>query len=166
MLLCGSSIQQRPERFRCHAGLALLPADVHLQQHVLHDAGLGCFLLDGVQQMLTVHALDEAGTAQHFFNFVRLQMADKVAGLAAVSTCVKVCAQLLHMVLTEHINGQGCACSHGLRRAGLAGGAQLHRCRVAPGLPGGGCHLFPDLGHGLPHFFQRFFCHLAQSSSV
>ena len=71
-------------------------------------------LLDGVQQMLTVHALDEAGTAQHFFNFVRLQMADKVAGLAAVSTCVKVCAQLLHMVLTEHIDGQGCACSHGL----------------------------------------------------
>ena len=43
---------------------------------------------------------------------------------------------------------------------------QLHRCRVAPSFPGGCGHLFPDLGHGLPHFFQRFCCHVAQSSSV
>ena len=49
--------------------------------------------------------------------------------------------------------------------AGVYGMASL-LLELAPGFPGGGCHLFPDLGHGLPHLFQRFFCHLAQSSSV
>ena len=166
MLLCSGGVQQRPEQLRCGTGLALLPADVHFQQNVLHDAGLGGFLLDGQQQMLTVHALDQACPPQYLFDLIGLQMADKMAGLAAVGTGIVVCTQLLHMVFAKHINGQSRTGGNGLRRAGLAGGAQLHRCRVAPSFPGGCGHLFPDLGHGLPHFFQRFFCHVAQSSSV
>ena len=166
MLLCGGGVQQRPEQLRRSTGFALLPADVHFQQDILHDAGLGGFLLDGQQQMLTVHALDQACPPQHLFDLIGLQVADKMAGLAAVSPGIVVCTQLLHMVLAEHINGQGGTGCYGLRRAGLAGGAQLHRCRIASGFPGSGCHLFPDLCHGLPHLFQILFCHLAQSSSV
>ena len=139
----------------------LLAADVHLQQHVLHDTGLGGFLLDGIQQMLTVHALDEAGAAQHLFDLVGLQMADKVAGLTAVGTGVKVCAQLLHMVLAKHIDGQSGTCGHRLCSAGLAGGAQLDLGRVAACLPGSSGHLFTDGQHGLPHLFRCFFCHKA-----
>ena len=121
---------------------------------------------DGQQQMLTVHALDQACPPQHLFDLIGLQMADKMAGLTAVSPGIVVCTQLLHMVLAEQINGQGGTGCYGLRRAGLAGGAQLHRCRIASGFPGGGCHLFPDLCHSLPHLFQILFCHLTQSSSV
>ena len=40
MLLCSGGIQQRPEQFRRGTGLALFPADVHLQQDILHDAGV------------------------------------------------------------------------------------------------------------------------------
>ena len=166
MLLCSGGVQQRPEQFRRSTGLALFPADVHFQQDILHDAGLGGLLLNGQQQMLAVYALDQACPPQHLFDLIGLQMADKMAGLTAVSSGIVVCAQLLHMVLAEHINGQGGTGCYGLRRAGLTGGAQLHRCRVAPGFPGGCGHLFPDLGDSLPHLFQCFFCHLAQSSSV
>ena len=77
------------------AGLRRLAADVHLQQHVLHDAGLGGFLLDGVQQMLTVHALDEAGAAQHLFDLVGLQMPDEMDGGTFVGILAELLGQLL-----------------------------------------------------------------------
>ena len=161
VLLRGSSIQQGPERFRRNAALALLPADVHLQQDVLHDARLGGFLLDGGQQMFTAHALDQAGPAQDFFDLVGLQVPDEMAGLAAVSACVKVCAELLHMIFAKHVNGQGGTCGHSFSGAGLAGGAQLDLGRVAACLPGSSGHLFTDGQHGLPHLFRCFFCHKA-----
>jgi len=70
------------------------------------------------------------------------------------------------MVFAKQVNRQGGTGCYGLRRAGLAGGALLHRSRIASGFPGGCGHLFPDLCHSLPHLFQILFCHLAQSSSV
>ena len=109
--------------------------------------------------MFAVHALDEAGAAQHLFDLVGLQMADKVAGLAAVGTGVKVCAKLLHMVLAKHVNGQRGTGGHRLSGAGLAGGAQLHLRRVPACFPGSSGHLCADLLHGFPHLLQSLFCH-------
>ena len=120
---------------------------------------LGSLFFNGGQQVLAVHALDEAGAAQHLFDLVRLQMADEMAGLAAVGPGVKIGAELLHMVLAKHINGQGCTGGNNVRCAGLAGGTELHRCRVAARFPGGCRHLGADLFHRFPHFFQCLFRH-------
>ena len=86
-------------------------------------------------------------------------MPDEMARLAAVGPGVIVGAELLHVVLAEHIDGQGRAGGHGLRRAGLAGGAELYFSGGAPGFAGGGRHLLADGVNGFPHLFQCLFSH-------
>ena len=68
------------------------------------------FELDGGQKVFTAHALDQAGPAQDFFDLVGLQVPDEMAGLAAVSACVKVCAELLyHGFRQTHVPRNGFA---------------------------------------------------------
>ena len=78
-------------------------------------------------------------------------MPDEVPGLTVVGVRVGLFDQLLHMVFTEQVNGQVGAVAHLLHRAGLAGGAKAHLCRVAACGLGGSGHRLTNLRDGLGH---------------
>ena len=52
---------------------------MHFEQHVLHEALFGGFVIDGLQQSYGVHGLDEVGThLQQVPHFIGLQMSDEM----------------------------------------------------------------------------------------
>jgi hypothetical protein len=140
---------------RCKAALGSLPADVHLQQDVLHQPpGRGHFL-DLVQQLQRAHGLDQGHMAHHLLDFVALQVADEVQGGAVVGVLLQLLYHLLHPVLPQGVDA-GC---HGLPAGGgivhLAGAHQQDFLRVPAGLPGRRVHVRPDPGNVLRNCHQR-----------
>src|SRR5450759_1101103 len=61
-----------------HAVLGQLAGNVHLQQHVLHDADLARVMVDSPQKVHRVHRVDESRTADDVLDLVRLQRADEM----------------------------------------------------------------------------------------
>ena len=78
-------------------------------------------------------------------------MADEMPRLTLVGAGVGLFHQFLHMVLAKQVDGQPGAEPDLLHRAGLTGGAQLHRRRVPARGAGGLRHGVPDEGHRLGH---------------
>ena len=65
--------------FRCEACFRFFFGDVQFEQHVLDDALLGCFLLDGLQQTHGVHRLNQVRTqSDEVPHFVGLQVSDEM----------------------------------------------------------------------------------------
>jgi len=136
---------QRGGFFLRKAGLALLRADVDLEEDVLHDAHLFRLLLDALEQLQAVDGLDQIDHAHQIFDLVGLQMADEVQGLSCVGAEGALGLDLLHAVFAAAVDARG----HGLFDAvgvvHLRRGAQQDLRRVAAGFFRGLVHPGTDV---------------------
>ena len=142
------------------AGLALLAADVDLQQDVLDQLLFGGLLLDGLHQIQPVHTLNEVHMAHHLLDLVGLEHADEVDGSATVCVFLLLGHQLLDPVLAAAVHAAGDGLPDGIGAVHLGGGAELDFFGITAAGNGSRIHLRPDPGdvfsdgHDLSPFVQ------------
>ena len=88
MGLPGSLLQQTMQLLRRNASLAFLPADVDLQQDILHLACPGGDPLHLVCQMQGIHRLDHGDLRNQILDLVGLQLSDELNLCPGVILCL------------------------------------------------------------------------------
>ena len=91
---------------RRKAGFARLGADVHLQQDGLDDVQLGRGLLDGLEELLPIHRLDEGDVSHHLVHFIDLEVADEVDRLSGVGALGQLFHELLDAVFAAAVHAR------------------------------------------------------------
>ena len=129
---------QGGQLLRGNAALGRFPADVDLQQDVLYQLQLGGLGLDGLQQVLGAHRLNELHPAHYLPHLVGLKVADEVEGRAGVGVVVQVGGHLLHPVFTADGDAGGNGLPDGVGGLHLGGRHQGDLRRLPTRLPGGG----------------------------
>ena len=134
------------------------PADVDLQQDVLYQLQLGGLGLDGLQQVLGAHRLNELHPAHYLPHLVGLKVADEVEGRAGVGVVVQVGGHLLYPVFTAAVHAARNRRPHGFSRVHLGCGTKKDFLWIASGPQRGFFHLradLPDIFCNIVHLFHN-----------
>ena len=147
--------EERLEPVGRNAAFGRLAADVHLQQHILHDAERDGAARDRVHQLRRIDRVDQLHRADEVFHLVFLQMPYEMDAAGGVGVHSIFGKKLLHAVFRADVHTGADRLLHGLRAVHLRCGEKAHLAAGAAGALGGGVDLLPGHAHifGDAHIF-------------